>query len=241
MRTWISAALVSSGLAAASLASAADPRDLQPEAKAYVSFAFDGQGPASAGNQFAYGLRIDHDRRYTPASVPSLVKLEFGGSSEGFNQLQVNGLPIAYRSYQLNQDGSTSTEYSWVDWGLVAVAAVGIGYVLVDVADADESPSPRRSSQPVGTLSPDQLGQIGALLPGGSEQLQQIIAGGGTLEDLAAQLPGGQEQLEQIVGQIVPGYTGVDRFRPQLSRNTPEYQRWLDGGNGHMGDLFAQQ
>jgi len=240
MRKWISATLVSAGVGVATLATAADdPREMQPEAKAYFTYHFDGRG-AAADNELVYGLRIDHDHRYTSRNVPAIAKLEFG-SRQGFNQLQVNGMPIAYRSYQLNQDGTTSTEYSWVDWGLVAVAVAGIGYVLYDVIDADESPSPTPSSTPVGLLPPAQQDQLAALLPGGSEQLQELIAGGGTLEDLAAQLPGGQEQLESIIGQVSPGYTGNERFRPQLTRHTPEYQHWLDGDTGHMGDLFAPQ
>lgn len=92
--------------------------------------------------------------------------------------------------------------FNAVDWGLLAIGAVGLGYTVGEVANGDENVAGGSTDGGAGAGADDG----GGLLDGG------LLDGG---------LPGGFQ------GERLIGNTARDL----------EYQKWLDGGTGQMGDL----
>lgn len=103
--------------------------------------------------------------------------------------------------------------YDTVDWATLAVGAVGLGYVVSQVANGDDDSDPSAG----GGGTPEEPCATDPLCPPSGT----LLPGGGTL------LP-------------VP-LRGSDSFLPTASNRDPAYQEWLDGGSGHMGDLGVAQ
>lgn len=120
---------------ASTSALAVDPLANRPEAKAYLSLNFGG-AERSATN-LRYGLRVDHDHRYVEGTAPAIFQLDF--ASHGFNHASVNGLPFARTALQMNQDGD-EVRYSIIDWGVLALGVVGVGFIISEVADGEDDP-----------------------------------------------------------------------------------------------------
>lgn len=258
MRTWIVSAAAAAMFATAMPAAAADINDKQPEFKAYIDLKFDGRG--NDARQMNYGLRMDHDRRFLEAPRPAIAQLDFrAGREAGLQKFALNGAPLVERKAELNQDGEL--QYGTMDWALIAAAVVGVGWIAYETFDNGESPSPPKPTTPgpetVNATTPisDLLGILNNIP---SEQLQELIQNGllpaiqlvestvvgvPLVGDLVAVL---DDAVIQQLGQFIPGfgsygnkYGDDPRGRAEIERNTPAYQAWLDGGNGHMGDLLA--
>jgi len=251
MRTWIVTAAAAALLGINLPAAAADLTEKQPEMKAYFTFNFDGRG--TDAQQLNYGLRMDHDRRFLEAARPPIAKFEFRAGA-GFDSFQLNGAPLVQRKNELNENGEV--QYSWVDWTLVAAAAVGIGWIAYETFDNEESPDPAPADEPETPVTPesplDDL--LGQLPPELTDALAPVIGGLGSapvVGDLLAALEGGggglsPDQLSALtdalagLGLPIPSAYAEFSARPQIERTSPAYQAWLDGGTGHMGDLLVQ-
>jgi hypothetical protein len=162
MRKTLLAATVAALSSAAMLAVAADVDAVAPETRAYATFSFGGtQKPEQSA--FHYGLRVDYQDRLATVARPAVMDLRFDRA--GLLDTRINGLPVVQR-LSLNQDeyGSNlpTTSYSIVDWGLVALGAVGIGFIAAETLGTEESPDPAPAPPPssggllVGTIV-DQL------------------------------------------------------------------------------------
>lgn len=189
---------------------AAAPRGEAPEARAYLSI---GYGQAKqVPSQFFYGLRLDHDSRSELRGAAPIAQLAF--DRNGFESARLNGLPFT-RRLSVNQDEGSGSEggmfsnYSAVDWTLLAVGAVGIGFAVSQVADSKDTPDPAPASSSGGSSA------------GGSS------AGGTTT--------GGTTTGGGLLGGLLGGY--ADQSANGEDRRSAEYADWLDGGSGQMGDL----
>ena len=99
--------------------------------------------------------------------------------------------------------------YDIVDWGLLALGAVGVGLAASDVSGGEESPD-----TPGGGTG----GTTGGSTTGGTTGCTTSV------------------QTGQCI--VVPGYAPNKWATPyDIGRQNPEYQKWLDGGTGQMGDL----
>jgi len=128
-------AVVSAAIAAPAMA--ADPQDRTPELRSYVQFQFGAAAPIR--DSLHYGLRIDHDSRIQDRPHAAIAQLDF--SANGFSTASVNGLPFA-RSVSLQQnDGYEETRWTAIDWGLLAAGVVGLGYVVYEVSDSNDTSS----------------------------------------------------------------------------------------------------
>lgn len=254
MRKATITAALAAMLGCSAAATAADRYDQQPELKAYMNFSFDGRGADK--QMLAYGLRLDHDRRFLEAPVAPIAKLEFRGL-QGLEQFQVNGMPLVKRELALGADGET--QYSWVDWGLIVAAVAGIGYLVYDIVDSDETktpdeeePEPENPDGSGGGLPATVGGLLDLLTPEQLDGLADLVEGGlDTVLGLAENSPigglinivnGGADALNALLGLGgAPGFADdLAGSAALVTRNTPEYQNWLDGGMGHMGDLLEQ-
>ncbi|MGH8482326.1 MAG: hypothetical protein ACRES8_07690 [Nevskiaceae bacterium] len=263
------------------VAGAATPDEASPEARAYLGFSFGGE--RAAPRDFHYGLRLDHDSRYTDGRIAPLVQFDF--TRRGFNAARINGVSVVRQEFRLRQneqpegapaeeapveevpaeepaaetadaaaeggeaaasgepgffaktwagikglfgggeEGAADdvaeeasageaadgmfTSYGVVDWGLLVVGAVGVGLAAGEVSNGEESPNP--------TGGADGGGDGGA--DGGGD--------GGDGGD-------GGVDICPIPDTCIP-YAPASRYGHD--RVDPEYQEWLDGGTGQMGDL----
>jgi hypothetical protein len=195
MRKLLIAAAVGAGLGIGAVAFAANSDDMTTQARAYMNFGFGGKDTSLPRN-FHYGLRLDQDNRLAERlgreSMPSIMQLDFN-AKDGFETARVNGVPFISRSMRLNEDGS-QTSYSALDWGLLAVGAIGLGVGIAEVVKTKSSSNPTNTSTTTGGTT------TGGLLGTG------------------------------LLGFTGSNYSGDDKVDAQR-------QAWLDGGNGHMGDL----
>lgn len=140
---------------------AAAPRGEAPEARAYLSI---GYGQAKqVPSQFFYGLRLDHDSRSELRGAAPIAQLAF--DRRGFESARLNGLPFT-RRLSANQDEGSGSEggmfsnFSAVDWTLLAVGAVGVGFAISQVADSKDTPDPAAGSTTGGTTTGTPLGGL---------------------------------------------------------------------------------
>lgn len=184
------------------LAGAAAPDERQPEARAYLNFRFGGATPAS--ESFFYGLRLDRPVLAEEAGLrPALMTVEF--TRGGFSSASLNGMPFV-QQLRLNQDeegSSSDTQWTAIDWGLLAAGVVGVGFAVAEVADSqDESPDPAPGGSTTGDTTGDTTG--GTCVPGTPLCLPFGARDGGTGVDSTAQvldLDGGTGYMGDLIPQ----------------------------------------
>jgi hypothetical protein len=205
------------------------------QGRAYMTYDFGGARRANdAALPLHYGFRVDSESRLaeerytglTDRRVPAVMQIDF--AADGSRLASLNGVPFAGRSFMQRQNGDTSPDagsagaattepggFTWFDWTLLAVGVGGVGYIIAEVSKGKDSPDPKPASTTTGgTLS----GLLGGLLGG--------TTGGTTTGSTLSGLLGG------LTGGYAGSGTGIEG-----ERITPEYQNWLDGGSGQMGDL----
>ena len=205
------------------LAGAWGPNNDAPEAHAYASFGF-GESRQQMG-QFFYGMRLDQGYASRIAGRPAVVQMQF--NRYGFNEARVNGVPFAYTvrlaQTEGGEEGSSSgtfSNFTFVDWTLLAVGVGAIGYGISEVVNQKDSPDPVAGTTTGATLGGTTGTTTGTPLGGllGGTTTGTTTGTGGLL----AGLLGGYASEAQILGD---------------TRSTAEYREWLDGGTGQMGDL----
>ena len=212
MRKILTAVCLGTLSGAAMLAAAATP-DSRPETRAYFNLGFG--GARELPSSFHYGLRLDQDRRFAPANAPAVMQFDVSGA--GVVDARLNGLNLLRRDLSANQEEGAAvatTTWSAADWGLIVLGVAGVGYAGYEVAG---------SHQDSGTTSPSSSG--GGTTAGGN------TAGGGTTGGGTSGNP-----LGGLTGLTTGGLTDIAGAAGD-ERTSREYQEWLDGGTGHMGDL----
>ena len=101
--------------------------------------------------------------------------------------------------------------YNMVDWGLLALGVAGVGLAASEVAGGDETADP-----PGGVGGPNGGGGDGT-------------PGEPCIVTVPVPLPEGCDP-NALMGRRSGGAAGTATL-------DPEYQKWLDSGTGHMGDL----
>ncbi|MDO9451513.1 MAG: hypothetical protein Q7J29_01490 [Stagnimonas sp.] len=203
------------------LAGAWSPNNDAPEAHAYASFGF-GESRQQTG-QFFYGMRLDQGYASRIAGRPAVAQVQF--NRYGFSEASVNGVPFA-RTVRLAQteggegggsEGGTFSNFTFVDWTLLAVGVAAVGYGISEVINQKDSPDPATGGTTTGgtTTGTPLGGLLGGTTTGGTTT-------GTPLGGLLGGLLGGYASEAQMLGD---------------TRSTAEYQEWLDGGTGQMGDL----
>lgn len=141
------------------IAQAADPSQTRPEARAQVQLHFGGKDTVAQKLNFRF--LVDHDRRVVDAGVPALLQMDF--TARGLDSARLNGVTFAQRQLVAQQvEGETS--FGFFDWTLIAIGAAGIGVVVADIADHEETNAPVGASSGGGDGGGDGNGG-GGLLP----------------------------------------------------------------------------
>lgn len=248
-QTLVAAALTS---CVALPALAANVLDENPRMAAYVSYSIGDKNP-SWQDKLRYGFRMDHSIQSVlnaGIALPPIAEMDISSREVS---AKINGVDLFQRkNYLLSQNegdvaeaGSQFAGYTWLDWALIGVGVAAIGGGIYSLSNAKDDPAPQTTS--TGGGGGLDLGGLTDLSP---EQLQEILdsLGLGQIADPAAAaeaitnaIQTGGQQTQQTVCGIVPlpgcftgALSGVSR------RISPEYQAWLDGGTGHMGDLIPQ-
>lgn len=210
--------------------------DLQPAANAYLSLDFGHPNPSkSTFAPLHYGLKMTYDSRQRSAALAAMPPLaQFDFDTRGNRIGMVGGVPfMAKIRPPLKQndgdggyEGGTAGESGGIeffDLALLGVGVAGLGYLIYEVAQNDESPNPPPAETTGGgLLGGGDGGLLGGLLGGD---------GGGTTGGTT----GGGDTGGGLLGGLLGGFA-PNRVALQGSRDV-EYQQWLDGGTGHMGDL----
>ena len=195
----------------------------RPEARAYLSYSFGGGNHVRQSEApLHYGLRLDHGSRIGQSSglnggmnMPALFQID--RDSRGTTLASTNGMLFAGHNLRLNQDdsgsgsggGSQDGGWSFFDWSLLAVGVAGAGFLIYHATEGHDSPDAKKSSS----------GSSGSGSSSGGSGSGSSSGGGLLCKLLGTCLGDGSAQA-------------ADAERPD-----PGYIRWLDGGNGHMGDI----
>lgn len=185
------------------------------EARLYWHSSFGEQSSQPITSQV--GMSLDYDRRYLPQSLTLEPAARVSFDRSGFVSASVNGLPFARRVSLQQTEGegeaesAAGTTYTAVDYGLLVIGALGIGYGISEVVD-------QKDSSDTGTASPS---------PGPAPSPSPGPAPGNCLP-----LPPPLNLCSPGVATAESGYRALE-----LRIVGPDSQAWLDGGTGGMGDL----
>jgi len=215
-------------LGSALVAVAAGPMDKEPRAVSYLHFNF---GGSDLPSNFRYGLRLDYDTTWhTRSLLPPVLVLDF--KSNELNRMIVGGVDVVAIPYMLNQIEVAAAAGSMSTGAVVAVAAgvAATAVVVSNASDSGEEPATTGSSAGGSTTGGSTTGDT----TGGGTTGD--TTGGGTTGSTTGGTTGsttGGGLLGGITGGTPTGFVG----REGGYASNPEYQDWLDGGTGHMGDL----
>jgi len=187
-------------------------------AQLYMRLGFN-ENTAQRNSEMQYGFALDYDRRN--ANLPGVPAAQVNFDRKGFVNAWMNGTPFARRVTLQQSEGEVAvgTTYTAVDYGLLAIGALGIGYGISEVVDQKDSSDPGASPSPTPGEEP-----APSPSPGGGLPLPIPIPSGGLPLPLPIPIPVG--------GALTFVATSM-----QEREVTPEYQQWLDAGTGGMGDL----
>lgn len=223
-----STALLLSG--AASTALAAGAATSFGDARLYWRMSFDES--AKRASEMSFSAVVDYDRRY--GNVPPVPAMQVNFDRRGLMQAYMNGVPFAQRMTLNQAEGETAagTSYTAVDYGLLAIGALGIGYGIATVIDQEDTPDAPGAGAGPGPGAGPMMG------PGLGPILGPVL---GPLGPVLGPLGPVLGPLGPILGPVLGPiglYSGAQSSFEERAV-TPEYQDWLDEGMGGMGDLVV--
>jgi hypothetical protein len=219
------------------------------QGRAYMTYDFGGARRSNdAPMPLHYGFRVDSEsrlaeERYTGVTdhrFPALMQMDF--ASDGSRTASVNGIPFAGRALVLRQNDGSSPDsgaptatsepggFTWFDWGLLAVGLGGLGYIIAEVSKGKDSPDPPPPAT-AGTTTGAATAAVNAIT--------------GVVNGVVNTATGTVNAVTGAVNGVLTGTTGFTGSRSvegvlpfdPVDRDDPNYQKWLDGGKGQMGDL----
>lgn len=242
MRKILMAAAVVMGVGACTGAFASDYNNpFGTKTTAYLNFGFGGSSKNTGLlNNLHYGLRMDRNNPYqmqvsNQPARPAFIQADFN-LRDGFSGAMLNGVRFASHVKSFDEDSGEETSYSMMDWGLLAVGAVGLGFGIAEVLKTKDDPDPKTTTTTVQTAN----GPITVIVNTVTGTVQQVLNSAGVPVDVQGL---GQTTLNTICGIAkIPGVCLTnDRssYQNALFMQERDVQReiWLDSGTGQMGDL----
>lgn len=222
----------------------AGARDNDPQLGSYLIWKFGAQDGPHSGDRFHYGLRLDYDA-YTAQTrgLPPLLRINVAGS--GGVDTYLNGSNLRGMALSLGQVEGPSLGTILTAAG---AAAVGVGTVVLVTQEATKNDPPAStggsgSSSSGGSSSGS--GSSGSGSSGGSSSGSGSSGSGSSSGGSTSGSGSSGSGSSSGSGTGLPlggtGYNGRPTA-PELDHSemrgiSPEYQQWLDGGSGQMGDL----
>ncbi|MBI2382701.1 MAG: hypothetical protein HYV18_01325 [Gammaproteobacteria bacterium] len=238
--------LFAAGLSLFVGAAAAAAQDEQaPEARAYLSFSFG--GAPSQDRSLHYGLRMDHSRQAEQSDLPAVFQYDL---SQRGSSVRLNGVELFRKSYRLGQseeevpagEEGAPLEEEGGSWFGGVVDGVSNFFANLFGGDSEEEAAAEEGADA-------QAGGEG--LFANYETIDYVMLGAAAigLGYLAAESLSGDDSATpasdddgnpppctpQPICEILP-YRET-RIGTVAGLTAPEYQEWLDGGTGQMGDL----
>ena len=227
---------------------AVDPLTVQPESRAYLNFNFG--GAPETKQEWHYGLQFGQRAQYSregdllrPAST---VNVDYSNLGNG---LLFNGKPLRERSLRLNQAEGEAAAAAAEEPGFFG--KVGNFFSNLWPFGGDEETAPEAAPAAEGEAAAAEPGffdsytfadyaLLGVGVVGVGYAISQVVKSDDSPDPTpppsgpANSCPNGTV----ILGVCTPLFTGG---HAGLNVNaTAEYQEWLDGQNGQMGDLIAK-
>ncbi len=208
----------------------------QPQARAYLSYNFGGDNRRRGlAAPLHYGLRLDYDSRLRQgSSVVTTPLLQLDHDNRGESMAFANGVPFAARNLRLNEDAGSgastgsSSGWSYFDWGLLAVGIGGTGYLIYDATKGHNSPDAKPTSGSTTGTTTGVVNTVTGVVTGVVNTVTGVV---NTVTGVVTGV------VNAVTGYAGPRTVeGVLPFDP-VDRTDPQYQKWLDGGTGQMGDL----
>ncbi len=208
----------------------ANAGDSDPQLGTYLVWNFGGAQEVSSNN-FQYGLRLDYDSRMAARELaPPLLVLNVGDNSGA--DAFLNGSSLRGMALRMNQAGAAGGGAALTTAAVVAgVAATAV--VVSSTDDNDDSPSGGATGDTAGGGTGGTGGGTGGT-GGGTGG-----TGGGTGGTGGGTGGTGDVPLGGLLGSGLSDMRGKNWQYASSERRdvAPEYQQWLDGGTGQMGDL----
>lgn len=227
-----STALLLTGVA--STAMAAGVSSSFGDARLYWRLSFDESAKRVAESN--YSFVVDYDRRFGDAPPVPAAQVNF--DRRGLMSAWLNGVPFARRMTMMQTEGegeaASASSYTAVDYGLLALGAVGIGYGISTVVDQKDTSDPASGGGSPTNGSPT-TGPCAGLLCPVTGPLSPVL---GPLSPVTGPLSPVLGPLSPITGPL-GGFTAGATSSFEERAVTPEYQQWLDDGMGGMGDLVV--
>lgn len=210
----------------------AGAREPDPQLGTYLIWKFGAQDARLAGDRFHYGLRLDYDAYSAQTrGLPPLLRVNVSptGLDTYLNGSSLRGMALRMQQVEGVQLGTILTA--------AGAVAVGVGTVVLVTEEATkDDPAPTNSGN---SSSGSGSGSSGSS-SGGSSSGSGSSSGGSTSGSGSS----GSGSSSGSGTGIPLGGTGYNgrQTAPELDQSemrgiSPEYQQWLDGGSGHMGDL----
>ncbi|WP_199720623.1 hypothetical protein [Stagnimonas aquatica] len=240
----------------------AGARDNDPQLGSYLIWKFGAQDSARSGDRFHYGLRLDYDAYSAQIrGLPPLLRINVAGS--GGVDTYLNGSNLRGMALSLGQvEGASLGTILTV----AGAAAVGVGTVVLVTQETTKNDPPATtggsgsgssgsgsgsssgSSSSGGSSSgsgSSGSGSSGSGSSGGSSSGSGSSGSGSSSGGSTSGSGSSGSGSSSGSGTGLPlggtGYNGRPTA-PELDQSemrgiSPEYQQWLDGGSGQMGDL----
>lgn len=113
-----------------------------PSARAYLSIGFD--RPPESVRPMHFGLRFDGNNLRDWYDRPAVAQIDFDRA--GLTAATMNGMPLLQRDHALYADEGELV-YGPIDWGVLALGALALGYIVYEIADSDSGSAPERAPE----------------------------------------------------------------------------------------------
>lgn len=108
-----------------------------PTARLYFSVGFD--MTAGAERPLHYGLRLDAHNQRNWFERPAFAQIDF--DRIGLKAATMSNIPLLQRDHALYANGG-EVAYNWADFGILAIGAAGLGYIVYELADSESGSDP---------------------------------------------------------------------------------------------------
>lgn len=240
MRNFLIAAVAVTSIGVCTGAFASDySNPFSTKTTAYVNFGFGGSSSKHNDllSSLHYGMRMDSANPYgsqvnSPVARPAFMQADFN-LRDGFSGAMLNGVRFASHVKSFDEDGS-ETSYSMMDWGLLAVGAVALGFGVAEVLKTKDEKDPTTRTTIQGPNGP--LTIITNTVTGA---VQGVLDAAGVPINLSTVTQPVHDALCGALAALCYSDNKYQSANKYLQERDIQREIWLDSGTGQMGDLRA--
>jgi hypothetical protein len=239
MRNFLIAAVAVTSIGVCTGAFASDyANPFSTKTTAYVNFGFGGSGKHNdLLSSLHYGMRMDSANPYgSPLAGqpvrPAFMQADFN-LRDGFSGAMLNGVRFASHIKSFDEDGG-ETSYSMMDWGLLAVGAVALGFGVAEVLKTKDDKDPT-TTQVIQTPN----GPVTVVINTVTGAVQGVLDAAGVPINLSTVTTPVHDALCGALAALCYSENKYQSANKYLQERDIQREIWLDSGTGQMGDLRA--